>query len=224
MALIVRGESKQIRPNFNSSEFQQSWNKGYTLMDQQYNLSDRTLDAVQDVRTESGVGIIITSSLRFPKHNKAVKGASSSRHLPRYNGGLEQLEGVTPTGDAIDFKFKDQHIKGSEGHKAMLDLQEKLLSDDWKSLPFIVSNGINGVGIYEDFFHFDSRPSAPVRFGSLYKKKTLVGNVVENYFGDGDDGVQAVKPQLKKWLPAIIGAFLFVALITGYLIYKKRKK
>ena len=225
MVLIEKGVNRQISKNFNSSEFQTTYNKGYKDIPDAYYLSGDTLATLQAIRDHYGVAMIINSSARSKSHNENEKGASRSWHLPRYqdNSLISDGSSVPPSVYATDFKFQGQNIKGSKGYNAQKDLQARLnTADGFPNDPFLI--GINGIGIYHGFFHIDSRPTGRVRFGSLYKKKTLVGNVVENYIGDGDDGVEAIKPQAKKWLPVIIAVAVIVALVVGYLLYKKIKK
>lgn len=225
MATIRKGFDREITTNFREKEFYStSWGKGYTDLPDMFDLSDTIINALQFLREEYGVPIYINSTLRSKKHNTAIKGASQSWHLGRYNGTLTPVNGVVPMCHAVDWRFKDEDKEGSAGYKAKQDLYSRLASPDWKNDVLIVSLGVNGVGLYDTFTHFDSRSGIPVKWDMRSEKKNPITAVQEAFSGEQEDGIEPLKPRAKKWaLWAIVVTLVIGAIITGLVIYKSKK-
>lgn len=228
MSIIKQGRNNQIRPNFSEGELQStSWKRGYDDMPILFELSDRTLDALQQIRDYYGVPMIINSTGRSPRHNKAIGGASKSQHLPRYNGSIEPTIGVIPTVTAVDWRFKDYDKPGTPGYEAHNDFYNQMKSPNWMHFPAIYNNDINGVGLYDNFYHIDSRETRVSQPWDLSSKKKSesgeeVSNITylkNNLTNENEDGILGAEKTLKKI--AIWTVLIVVLAIVGYFLYKK---
>lgn len=94
--------------------------------------SDELIDTLVEIREHFNAPIIINSGYRCPTHNKAIGGASKSRHMQ---------------GDAADFKVKGVPTK--EVFKYVLQT--------YNDKPFGIALWINQYDEFKGFVHLDTR-------------------------------------------------------------------
>lgn len=94
--------------------------------------TDSLIDTLVEIREYYNKSIVINSGYRCPSHNKAVGGASKSRHM---------------YGDAVDFIVKD--IPTKEVFKHVLQT--------YNNKPFGIALSINPNDEFKGFVHLDTR-------------------------------------------------------------------
>lgn len=136
MANICKGSNRQITKNFTEDELH---SKSLDAPKCHY-LDTTTINALQVIRDWYNTPITVTSTLRTKTGNALVGGVSNSRHLA--------------PASAIDFVFSKNHDatmkKFYEDFKCKGPLHRKLRG-----------MGINGIGIYKEFIHIDTRVPTP---------------------------------------------------------------
>lgn len=128
--ILNKFSNKQIAKNFSEKElFSKSPDAPNTHF-----LDPRIVAVLQYIRTYLNTPIVVTSTYRTKKHNDSLGSSELSQHR---------------RGKAIDFKVLDAQ-KEAELKNVFRDRKGEL----WDAIRQI---GLNGVGIYNSFFHIDSR-------------------------------------------------------------------
>lgn len=144
MAIIKKGGTRQIRKNINESELQSgSWRRNFPDTQDEFELSDNTLDALQWIRSFTDSEVEIISTARSPLHNEDVGSYPSSMH---YWDGTKMIR-------AIDFIISDN----SMFNVFYWDIKNKGVMYQTLRERFGVS-----IGLYNGFFHIDDGQGAGV--------------------------------------------------------------
>ncbi len=144
--ILYKNSNRQITKNFTEKEL---FSKSPDAPDS-HDLSDRAINGIQIIRDYFGVPVYVTSTYRTEQHNKSIGGASNSQHLKS---------------TAIDGTFKDDAIMAK--YHAEIESQGPLYQK-------LIAAGILGFGLYDNFFHIDSRAVAtPVVWDNRKKKISL---------------------------------------------------
>lgn len=147
--------------------------------------------------------IIITSGYRTPEHNKKVGGVGGSAHLTASAADIV-VRGISPAQVAATIEN--------------LIAANKMLQ--------------GGVGIYNNFVHYDIRGSK-VRWDGRKKKDTNTGNIASttpelpaNSEGNedkaGEQLTSATPVENKNYISYLIAAGLVALAGIGYYIYRKK--
>jgi len=204
MALITKGGTTQLTTNFKESEMQSgSWGKGFLDAAESFDLSDNTINALQIIRNHYNVAIFINSTGRSPQHNMAIGGASKSKHL---------FSETSPNVLAIDWRFQDQNTAGSAGNIASIDYYSQVKNKTGVLYNQLVSAGIKGFGLYDNFNHIDSRSQTSVSVWDNSTKKKSYTESLSSSFQNNEDG-------FLDWKKSIINTSIIVLLIIAVLIW-----
>lgn len=156
MAIIKRGGTRQIRPNFSEEELQSSsWRKGYKVPSDEFELSDNTLDALQWLRDFLNTEIDPNSTARSPEHNGKIGSYPSSMH---YWDGSKMIR-------AIDFHIDDVD---------MFNVLYWDIVNKGKIYQTLRKRFGLSIGLYNNFFHIDDGQGSGV--GKSSKKMDEHGN------------------------------------------------
>ena len=98
----------QVSTNFKLREFQC---KGVNCCGNAVILHKLLLDRLQAMRTEAGHPLVINSGYRCPAHNRAIGGASRSKHLEGMAADI-RIPAISH-GDLV--KLVEKHFKGQGG-------------------------------------------------------------------------------------------------------------
>jgi len=203
--LIHRGNDNQIVPYFTERELYSRSSDAPEV----HELDDNVINGLVVIRKHFATPVIVTSSFRTRASNALAGGSKNSQHLK---------------GKAIDAKFKYSTIKEKYDDDILAggDLFVKLRQA-----------GITGFGLYDNFFHIDSRdPAADVTnqedvFGrysiwdNRVKKKGKIEliSAIKNSFTYNEDGINDWRKTLFMLL------FIFLVMLTaGIVIYHKIRK
>ena len=204
MALITKGGTSQIRPNFNESELQSgSWRNGFTDAVDSFELSDNTLDALQFLRDHYGVAMGVNSTYRSDLHNASLTGSASL--------SFHKLKKAIVR--ATDFHFIGAHIKGSKAHLADIDYYHQINNKKGVVYDTLVNTyKIKGLGLYDNFNHIDSRVQSGVNFWDNSTKKKSYIEAITSTIQNNEDGVL-------DWKNSIITTGVIILIIIAALIW-----
>jgi len=137
---ICKGDDSFIRPNFRASEFYSTSARWGYSVPECHSFDIRVIDAFQYLRDLSGVPWEITSSYRVIAHNRAIGSQDTSMHVKRQAADGEPKEDKE---NVLAYIVEDIASKGViyAGLRA---------------------RGINGIGIYDNFIHLDTRENFAV--------------------------------------------------------------
>jgi len=201
MALITKGGTKQIRTNFNEHELRsRSWEKGFLDAPESFELSDITLDGMQIIRNYYNVPMIPSSTLRSDLHNSLTPGASSGSFHKLKNGKVH----------AVDWEFEDQDIEGSEGYNASIDYYNQMKNKSGALYSQLKAIGVNGIGLYDNFNHTDSR-SYTAFWDNSTKKKSYIEAITSTYSNNEDGYID--------WSNSIITTSIIIVVLIVLLIW-----
>jgi len=188
--MIIRDEDIQVTPNFNMREL---YSTSFDAPTEHY-LDDRTIEALQYIRTLSGSPIRVTSTYRTLLHNTAIGGSRTSQHM---------------VGRAIDFQWINNNTyELTRLHTQMNDPNSPLRQNLWDI-------GIRGFGYYQTFCHIDTRPQ---------DKWTTWGDDNAMIDQDGVTGYlwDEIVPVVKKNQTLIIVAIIVLILTSVVLLFRKK--
>lgn len=186
----------QITPHFRSKEFNC---KDGTHVPNQYMPNVKALAQQLEV-LRAALGnkpIIITSGYRTPAHNKKVGGADNSQHL---------------TASAADIV-----VKGVPPEQIAATLQQLITAGKIKE---------GGVGLYDNFVHYDIRGTA-ARWDNRKKKVNTLPANTPNSEGNEDLQSEQLTPVdngKSQYFSYLIAAGVIVLLAGGYYLYKHKGK
>ena len=135
MYLVRKGNTNKLTNNFTEKEV---YDVAFGDVGNEFEISDITLNAWQIVRDFFGVPIKLTSSYRTSEHDKSKGRSGTGQHTKR---------------TAIDGSFI-----GSLSEETQLKFHAEIENKGnlYKALKEV---GINGIGLYDNFIHLDSRDS-----------------------------------------------------------------
>jgi hypothetical protein len=197
--IIKKGETSNVSPNFTANEL---FSKSFDAPKEHY-LNDNLITAAQLIRGWFKVPVQINSSFRTPKHNASVGGGKTSQHLK---------------GNALDLSFP--------GNPQILELYNKEIEKRGNLFKAMRSVGINGLGLYDNFLHIDTRPRGGKQKDSSgsyafwdkrIKKKNLNPTDIVNAWNDSEDGSNDFKKTKRVIVTLLVGLLILAAIIY----YKK---
>lgn len=222
---ISKTDSSDILPGFNFRVNEFHPNADNAIPNQsgfpdEFYLSEITVKGCQAIRSYYNHPVQINASGRTKAHNKAIGGASSSRHLLGQHRG-DEMNHV----DACDLDFGD----GANELALLKDFHAQVLNGG-PLVDFLKDLGINGIGLYDGFIHLDSRPDS-FRFWDnrvstkgdenfLQQYAGNIKNFIDNIMNPTDDGIKDHLLGLKKkglWFA------LAIIIIAAVIWYRKRQ-
>ena len=187
--MIIRDENIQVTENFNMKEL---YSNSFNAPAEHF-LDDRVIQALQYIRSASGVPIRVTSTYRTLAHNTLIGGAKKSQHM---------------VGKAIDFQFVNNNAQELKRlHTLMKDEDGPLRRALWDL-------GVRGFGYYQTFAHIDVRDRD--RWVTWNDSSAMIDqDGVTAYLYD------VSVPLLKRYRIPL--ATIGILGVGGYLYYKNKK-
>jgi len=187
--MIIRDKDIQVTANFNMKEL---YSTSFNAPAEHF-LDDRVIQALQYIRSASGVPIKVTSTFRTKAHNSAIGGSVSSQHL---------------VGNAIDFQF----VNNNSAELTRLHTQMK--DEDGPLRRALFDIGVRGFGYYKTFAHIDVRDKN--RWVTWNDNRAMIDqDGVTAYVYD------VTVPLLNQYKVPI--ASIAILGVGGYLYYRGRK-
>lgn len=144
MILIRRDDKHKASEYFYYSEFFPHNNYD------EHEIDERLISAITFIRKQMNCPIKITCTFRTEAENKALYNSGVSA-VKTFGKGNSHFDGI-----ALDFKFIE---KGRENYNKFAEI---IRAGEWNFNNEIYKGlriyGINGFGIYNGFFHIDTRP------------------------------------------------------------------
>jgi hypothetical protein len=191
--ILYRNGKRNITKNFTEKEL---FSKSPDAPDS-HELNELVINALQIIRDYYNEPVIVNSTYRTEKHNASIGGAKTSQHL---------------IGTAIDGSFKNT---------ATLEKFYAEIESEGELYKLLRSAGVNGIGLYDNFFHIDVRPETKAAFWDNRKKKVFTSPTeLVKIYNDPEDGSKDFETVKRN---TAVVFFIVVLIIAGFLYYKFKK-